>query len=186
MSSTIRIGRTLRPAPSILRRATGHAGQRHPPYMMGGILRSRPTATAPFHSTPRRPNGRGKESEAELDKLDLLGGTPAPSHSVDICMADGFKLNNGATIEDGSGAILVGGEAFAWRPWLARGGSGSREKRLLNSKGQWEVPDESLGLFDLVWPRPGGFCSLRYTKKTYCLRRRRAWGKGSGGWAHTH
>ena len=160
--STIRISRTLRPARSILQqqqqqRATGQRQRQYPPNVTTGSLPPfrRATATALFHTTPRRATDRGKDSGAELDKLDLLGGAPAPSHSVDVCMSAGFKLNNGASIEDGSGAILVGGEAFAWRPWLARAGSG--EKRLLNGKGQWEVPDESLGLFDLVWPRPGGF-----------------------------
>jgi len=47
--------------------------------------------------------------------------------------------------------MLVGGEAFAWCPWLAGGGDG---KRLLNGKGQWEVGDDSWGVLSLVWPKP--------------------------------
>lgn len=81
--------------------------------------------------------------------MDILGNTPVPSTTVDICMSDGFQLNSGARIEDGSGVILVGGEAFQWRPWLPRG-----EPRLLNSKGQWEIPNDTLGLLSLIWPRP--------------------------------
>ena len=167
MASTTRIGRALRPAPSLLRRGTGRAAHVHPPpaYCAAtSSLRPLPTAaaiappTAAFHSTPHRPNDRGERAESDLSKLDVLGNTPVPSNSIDICMSDGFKFNNGATVEDGSGAIVVGGEAFAWRPWLARGGGGGgkNEKRLLNPKGQWDVPEESLSLFDLIWPRPGG------------------------------
>ncbi len=94
---------------------------------------------------------RTGSSGTDLSKLDVLGNTPIPSHAVDICMSDGFQFSNGAKIMDGSGVILVGGEAFTWRPWVARG-----ERRLLNQKGQWEVPNETLGLFELIWPRPGG------------------------------
>lgn len=84
--------------------------------------------------------------------MDVLGNTPVPSTIVDICMSDGFQLNSGARITDGSGVILVGGEAFEWKPWLPRG-----EPRLLNAKGQWEIPNESLGMLSLIWPRPGTF-----------------------------
>ncbi|KXJ94645.1 hypothetical protein Micbo1qcDRAFT_159864 [Microdochium bolleyi] len=87
---------------------------------------------------------------SDLDRLDVLGAVPVPSHSVDLCMADGFQLNSGAEIRGGSGVLLVGGEGFAWQPWLA----GDKGKRLVNSKGQWDIPDESLALLGLVWPRP--------------------------------
>ena len=80
--------------------------------------------------------------------MDMLGSVPVPATSVDICMWDGFALNSGTKILDGSGALLVAGEAFAWRPWGA-------EKRLLNARGQWEVDPAALGIFSLVWPRPG-------------------------------
>jgi hypothetical protein len=80
--------------------------------------------------------------------MDVLGDTPVPSTSVDICMSEGFKLNNGITVIDGSGIILVSGEAFAWRPWGAA-------KKLVNAKGQWEVPMEAFNLLGLLWPRPG-------------------------------
>jgi len=81
--------------------------------------------------------------------MDVLGATPVPSTSIDGCMPDGFQLNNGIKILDGSGALLVGGEAFAWRPWGVA-------KRLVNGKGQWEVHDGAFELLGLVWPRPGG------------------------------
>ncbi|KAI0971710.1 hypothetical protein F4678DRAFT_472221 [Xylaria arbuscula] len=101
-----------------------------------------------FHDTPRRRND-DLPPPTDFAAMDVLGNTPVPSTIVDICMSDGFQLNSGARITDGSGVILVGGEAFAWQPWLPRG-----EPRLLNAKGQWEIPNESFGLLSLIWPRP--------------------------------
>ena len=91
--------------------------------------------------------------ETDFSRMDMLGSVPVPATSVDICMWDGFALNSGTKILDGSGALLVAGEAFAWRPWGAR-------KRLLNARGQWEVDPAALGILSLVWPRPGAFLSL--------------------------
>ncbi|OAA49486.1 NADH dehydrogenase [Metarhizium rileyi] len=84
-----------------------------------------------------------------FSELDVLGDTPAPSTSVDVCMYDGFGLNSGVTIANGDGALLVNGEAFAWRPW-----EGKESLELVNTKGQFELPEEAFGLFDLLWPRP--------------------------------
>ncbi|GAW11272.1 hypothetical protein ANO14919_006150 [Xylariales sp. No.14919] len=103
---------------------------------------------ASFHATSHRRNGDGSPP-TDLAAMDVLGNTPVPSTTVDICMSDGFQLNSGARILNGSGVILVGSEAFAWQPWLPRG-----EPRLLNAKGQWDIPNESLGLLSLLWPRP--------------------------------
>ena len=75
-----------------------------------------------------------------------------PSTSIDICHVDGFVLNSGVQVRGGSGVLLVGGEAFIWRPWEAKG-----SMKLLNEKGQWEVPSEVWGLLGVVWPRPGRF-----------------------------
>ncbi|EHK21410.1 uncharacterized protein TRIVIDRAFT_19192, partial [Trichoderma virens Gv29-8] len=85
-----------------------------------------------------------------FSELDVLGSVPVPSTSVDVCMYDGFGLNSGITIAGGDGALLVNGEAFAWRPWEVSG-----EKKLVNEKGQFEVPAEAFGLLDVLWPRPG-------------------------------
>ena len=54
----------------------------------------------------------------------------------------------------GCGLLLVGGEAFRWRPWV----SGEKEDvtgRLKNAKGQWEVKEGAWGALELVWPKPG-------------------------------
>ncbi|KAI1375856.1 hypothetical protein F4677DRAFT_421020 [Hypoxylon crocopeplum] len=111
-------------------------------------LRTFPRAGSPFHTTASRRTD-GERPPTDFDALDVMGNTPVPATSVDVCMSDGFQLNSGAKILDGSGVLLVGGEAFSWRPWLSRG-----EKRLLNKKGQWEVPNDTFGLLSLVWPRP--------------------------------
>lgn len=84
----------------------------------------------------------------DFSRMDMLSQAPAPSTSVDICSSDGFKLNSGVSIYDGKGVVLLGGEAFEWQPW-------GTDKRLVNKKGQWEVPEAAFGMFDLVWPRPG-------------------------------
>lgn len=89
--------------------------------------------------------------------MDMLGQTPAPSTSVDICSSDGFKLNSGVSIYDGNGVMLVGGEAFAWRPW-------GPDLRLVNAKGQWEVREEAFAVLDLLWPRPGMTHTLHTTR----------------------
>lgn len=88
----------------------------------------------------------------DFGRMDMLGDTPAPSTSVDVCMSEGFQLNNGIKVLDGSGVLLVNGEAFAWRPW-------GPDRKLVNARGQWEVPGEALALLGLVWPRPGEFVS---------------------------
>jgi NADH dehydrogenase [ubiquinone] 1 alpha subcomplex assembly factor 3 len=83
--------------------------------------------------------------------MNVLGNTPAPSTSIDACLWDGFHLNSGVKITGGTGVLLVAGEAFSWRPWMA----GKADMKLVNGRGQWEVEDESWGLLGLVWPKPG-------------------------------
>ncbi|KAL9474032.1 hypothetical protein ACSS6W_008412 [Trichoderma asperelloides] len=109
-----------------------------------------------FHTSSslskRRSRGDGPPESpppTSFNELDVLGSVPVPSTSVDVCMHDGFGLNSGITIEGGDGALLVSGEAFAWRPWEVKG-----EKKLVNEKGQFELPKEAFGLFDMLWPRP--------------------------------
>lgn len=93
----------------------------------------------------------------DFGKMDMLGQTEAPSTSIDVCLPDGFILNSGVRIDGGAGALLVGGEAFEWRPWeAAAAGEGKGEMKLVNKKGQWELqnPEEAFGLLGMVWPRP--------------------------------
>ena len=92
--------------------------------------------------------------------MDVLGQTPAPATSIDACLPDGFVLGDGAvTIGGGSGALLVGGEAFAWRPW------DDGTKKLVNARGQWDLGEDgalerAFGVLGVVWPRPGRLSSF--------------------------
>ncbi|KAJ2894379.1 hypothetical protein MKZ38_007692 [Zalerion maritima] len=95
--------------------------------------------------------GRQPKPESDLGSLDVLGDVPPPATSVDMCFYDGFKLNSGAVVSGGDGVILYGGEAFRWRPWVARDGAALR---LLNSKGQWDTANEAFQMFEGLWPRP--------------------------------
>lgn len=143
----------------------------HPPRQR---LQTRPTAaaaaaSASLHTQParhrqhRRATGPDGEPvpdappETDFERLDVLGATPVPATSVDACLPDGFKLSGGVGIYGGCGALLVGGEAFAWQPWLGGAAAGGVGPRLLNERGQWEVPEEAFGLLGLVWPRPGAW-----------------------------
>jgi NADH dehydrogenase [ubiquinone] 1 alpha subcomplex assembly factor 3 len=100
-------------------------------------------------------------TQTDFSSLDVLGGTPVPSTAVDACLWDGFHLNNGVKITRGAGVLLVGGEAFGWRPWDAGTQKGEgKGMRLLNAKGQWEVEGGAWGLLEVVWPKPGWWFSI--------------------------
>lgn len=114
----------------------------------------RSLAAAP-RSTERGPASQ-EDTRTDFGILDVLANAPPPSTAIDACLGDGFHLDNGVKITGGSGCMLVGGEAFSWRPWLA--GSrpeGSARGRMINKKGQWDVEKEAWGLLELVWPKPG-------------------------------
>ncbi|RKF63659.1 putative duf498 domain protein [Erysiphe neolycopersici] len=92
-----------------------------------------------------------EDTQTDFGTLDILANTPAPSTSIDACLWDGFHLNNGVKITGGMGVLLIGGKAFSWQPWIARK---DNQKKLLNEKRQWEVEDETWGIFEVSWPRP--------------------------------
>ena len=95
-------------------------------------------------------NDLQKQEASDLSTLNILSGIPSPTTAIDSCMDDGFQLDNGLRIENGDGVILVGGEAFSWRPWEIGNG------QLVNDKGQFEVDDLlAWGVFNIVFPRPG-------------------------------
>lgn len=93
-------------------------------------------------------------TQTDFGAMDVFGNTPKPISNIDACISDGFHLDNGIKI-NGSGMLIVGGEAFAWKPWSAS----SQNRRLLNKKGQWDAGAEAggshqWGLLELVWPKP--------------------------------
>lgn len=127
------------------------------------------TRPALLKSRPPKTRDRGPKSnedtQTDFSALDVLRNTAAPATSIDACTGDGFALNNQMRIS-GCGILLVGGEAYRWRPWLLeqtregtsveRGtGTDAMTGKLLNTKGQWDVPEEAWGVLDLVYPKPG-------------------------------
>lgn len=111
-------------------------------------------------------SGFGKVSDTpptDFAALDVLGDLQGPAAGVEVITKDGFKLSNGIRI-NGAGVMLIDGEAFKWRPWLAKGyeekdNQNVRTKNKLdllrNARGQWAVYESCWGLLDLVWPKPG-------------------------------
>ncbi|MCJ1309451.1 hypothetical protein MMC25_003111, partial [Agyrium rufum] len=102
-------------------------------------------------SSDRGPQS-SETTQTDFGNLDVLGGSPPPSTAIDACLGDGFHLDNGIRIGGGDGCLLIGGEAFVWRPWE---NTDSRSRRsMVKAKGIWNVSDNSWGVLDLVWPKP--------------------------------
>lgn len=123
-------------------------------------LRSFSSATINRSSQTPKSSDRGppskEDTQTDFGSLNVLGNTPAPTTAIDACLSDGFHFDSGLKIGGGSGCLLVGGEAFSWRPWDAGSGlGGSRGGRMINKKGQWDIENEAWGILDLVWPKPG-------------------------------
>lgn len=121
---------------------------------------SRPTRLIPRAHTAKPSADRAPDSNenkaTDLNALNVLGNVPAPTTAVDATLDDGFHLDNGLRIRGGDGVLLVGGEAFAWRPWATR----TSRAEMVNAKGQFEVDEEVWGLLGVVWPRPGKHPSI--------------------------
>lgn len=115
-------------------------------------------------TTDRGPKST-EDTITDFGSMDVLSSTPAPATAIDACLSDGFHFDNGLKISGGSGCLLVGGEAFSWRPWEAA----KTKKSLLNAKGQWDVEKEGWGLLDLVWPKPGE-CELPMTSTRFAFK----------------
>lgn len=118
------------------------------------------TRPALLQSRPPKSRDRGPKSnedtQTDFSALDVLRNTATPATAIDACTSEGFALNNRMRI-NGSGLLLIGGEAFRWRPWLQEGASSDdgMTGKLLNAKHQWHVRDEAWGLLELVYPKPG-------------------------------
>lgn len=130
-------------------------------------------STAASHYAAPKSRDRGPKSEedtqTDFGALNILSNTPVPTTAVDACMDDGFALDSGLKIS-GAGVLLVGGEAFKWRPWIregrkegtiGEGATGDDSKgiqslggKLQNAKGQWDIDRHAWGILDLAWPKP--------------------------------
>ncbi|RAL07521.1 Mth938-like domain-containing protein [Aspergillus homomorphus CBS 101889] len=117
---------------------------------------ARPTRMIPrAHSAKPPSHDRGPQSaedtQTDFAALNVLGNIPSPTTAIDATLDTGFHLNNGVKITGGDGVMLVGGEAFPWRPWqVAPGGRNG----MINKKGQFELDEQVWGVLSLVWPRP--------------------------------
>ncbi|EHY56866.1 hypothetical protein ABEF95_001200 [Exophiala dermatitidis] len=114
---------------------------------------------------PRAPrtHDRGPVSEedtqTDFERMDILAnaGATAPATSIDACIHDGFHLNNGVQTRGGLGVLLLDGEAFVWAPWkadTATPSSNGFDRFLDPRRGILSFPPSSLGIFDLVFPKP--------------------------------
>lgn len=86
--------------------------------------------------------------------MDVLGNIPAPATSVDACTSDGFHLDNGIKTDGGGGILLVGGEAFTWSPWRSLSPTATLGNMLDTRRGILDIPRQSLGLLELLHPKP--------------------------------
>ncbi|KAF2168643.1 hypothetical protein M409DRAFT_53283 [Zasmidium cellare ATCC 36951] len=132
-------------------------------------------ACAPRPHPPAAPKSKDRGPKSEEDTqtdfgaMNVLGNTPVPTTAVDACLDDGFALDSGLKVS-GAGVLLLGGEAFKWRPWIKEGrregtigagavgddvkGVASMAGKVLNAKGQLEVDKQAWGVLSLVWPKP--------------------------------
>ena len=109
-------------------------------------------------TSPDRGPPSNEDTQTDFDNLDVLGSAAAPAAAIDATLDTGFDLSNGVKIRNGDALLLVGGEAFSWRPWKAiKGVANDRAAKaaMVNAKGQFELPEEVWGLLSVVWPRPG-------------------------------
>lgn len=93
-----------------------------------------------------------EDTQTDFGAMDVLGHVATPATSVDACTPDGFHLDNGVKTEGGNGIVLVGGEAFTWQPWT--NASTGPNELLDTRKGILTFPKESLGLLEMLHPKP--------------------------------
>ncbi|EMC99890.1 hypothetical protein BAUCODRAFT_44745, partial [Baudoinia panamericana UAMH 10762] len=110
-----------------------------------------------------------EDTQTDFNAMNILSSMPVPTTAIDACMDDGFALNSGLKVT-GTGVLLVGGEAFRWRPWaragrkegtIGSGGLGDDDHgipsvggSLRNKKGQFDVDQQAWGVLELAWPKP--------------------------------
>ena len=105
------------------------------------------------HTTRNFPPEGGGDPKEFLSQLDVLSGLPAPPSAVDSVFLDGFLLNDGQTIR-GDGVFLLSNDALRWRALLLKGELEEAEAKAKETS-VLELPDESWGLLDVVYPKPG-------------------------------
>ncbi|CAG7945398.1 unnamed protein product [Penicillium salamii] len=153
---------TVSPCHSITPGATIPSARRH---NSSAVRPTRMVSRAHAHKPTSRDRGPESQEDTQTDfnALNVLGNIPAPTTAIDACLDSGFHLNNGVKVSNGDGVLLVGGEAFAWRPWKAVEGAendSAAKDSMLNAKGQFELDESVWGVLNLVWPKPGKFIAV--------------------------
>ncbi|KAL9055040.1 MAG: hypothetical protein Q9162_003805 [Coniocarpon cinnabarinum] len=128
-------------------------------------------------SNPDRGPASSEDTQTDFNALNVLGATNAPTTSIDECTDSSFLLDSGLKITDGDGVMLVGSEAFVWRPWMAAADdssatssfqekpsqitrgidldhSGNGTGGLVATPGVFKIPASAFGILALVWPKP--------------------------------
>lgn len=125
---------------------------------------------APRHSD--RGPVSSETTQTDFSAMDIFNSsaTPQAANAIDACTPTGFHLSNGLKTTNGAGLLLLGGEAFAWRPWTtvaspsssntttttttSSAGAGGGEASLRDKKGMLVLPPATLALLNHLYPRP--------------------------------
>jgi NADH dehydrogenase [ubiquinone] 1 alpha subcomplex assembly factor 3 len=150
---------------TLSQRSTAHIAQKPStaPTLTKRCLHSSVRALAAPKSKDRGPASK-EDTQTDFGAMNVLNNTPVPTTAIDACMDDGFALNSGLKIT-GAGVLLIGGEAFKWRPWMRSGSATPASTphknssipsggKICNSKAQLEPDELAWGVLDLVWPKP--------------------------------
>ena len=104
-------------------------------------------------TTPNFPLEGGSDPKEFLSQLDVFSGLPTPPSAVDSVFPDGFLLNDGQMIR-GDGVFLLSNDVLRWRALLSEGELEEAEAKAKKTS-VLELPDESWGLLDVIYPKPG-------------------------------
>ncbi|KAI9670174.1 MAG: hypothetical protein M1831_006386 [Alyxoria varia] len=95
---------------------------------------SKPPRARPALNPDRGPPSK-EDTVTDFNELDVFGRTAPPTTSIDVVADDEFLLDSGLKIGDSDGVLLVGGEAFVWRPWMGVGGGSGGDSGAAGSDG---------------------------------------------------
>ena len=110
--------------------------------------------TNPKLQTHDRGPRSNEDTQTDFQTLDIYSNTTPPATTIDACLDDGFHINNGEKVTGGSGVMLLGGEAFKWKPWKAISESAT-PYTLLAKTGALDLSGTKMfGLLALLHPLP--------------------------------
>ena len=113
----------------------------------------RPSISIPGRTTPNFPPEGSSDPKEFLSQLDVLSGLPTPPSAVDSVFLDGFLLSDGQVIR-GDGVFLLSNDVLRWRAFLQNGELEEAEAKAKKTS-MLELPGESWGLLDVIFPKPG-------------------------------